>query len=715
MRMLKKLLLAGAFIGVLGSFGFAQEAKAAPTVTDIAFNNGNVTVTVSGDSISSNKIRLKLEGVQIGEDKSITDGKAVFDGIKNLVHDKQKVSATTFTKGTLSNLSVDIVSGNVVTPSGVTKTMSPSLYKLEATAVGGGTVTVDGDTVLRIYDYAQGTGLEKTGGHTLVATGGTEIKFDGWTGGSTEKTKTALSGIYAKENDLVYQANFSSKYNFTAAELGVSIYSSQSKSSTLISEYDTVNDSYGSMKRYQYMLLSIYEYPTGVADYYYSCTLKFEMSDSSSASKYIESKSKGWYYAKAVTPEYETLDITLLTEVFTDEKKENKIWSDTSSTISITIENNDTPTPVTDGRIDLDGFKDYITEGYTLEFTAKATDTSLDLSNFEWIASTGGDYFDSYSMEATSNNVKYEKKVKLKFKDEKLEKGTNSQEVKVKCRYKGTTNVFLTIGNDTDTEKKITVYSNPTNSYNNSDRTMSYKVPAKVNTGTESGKDSNMSYTTEKPISEVTGIRLNILLSDKEIGYTNQKGTNATLSTTTMETMVKNLADKNSFTGDCTITLRAYPSDSNGNCNKKVYHDTYAKVYKVVLRPGQSATAGAKTASAYALPIAMIAQRNTGATATTTAAGKEYVLYGLEGQELSIPADVGDVLDSDGNKVAKLKVYADTSKNVYRYTPSSTAEGLDKVPKTGQSNVFVYVMAVVVCGAVGYGLYVYNKKSKRSI
>ena len=144
--------------------------------------------------------------------------------------------------------------------------------------------------------------------------------------------------------------------------------------------------------------------------------------------------------------------------------------------------------------------------------------------------------------------------------------------------------------------------------------------------------------------------------------------------------------------------------------------------HKVVLRPGQSATAGSKTANAYALPIAMIAQRNTGATTTTatttTAAGKEYVLYGLEGQTLTAPSGVTDLVDSNGNAVTKIVVSADANKNVYTYASTASAssrEGLDKVPKTGQSNVFVYVMAVVICGAVGYGLYVYNKKSRKSI
>ena len=48
-------------------------------------------------------------------------------------------------------------------------------------------------------------------------------------------------------------------------------------------------------------------------------------------------------------------------------------------------------------------------------------------------------------------------------------------------------------------------------------------------------------------------------------------------------------------------------------------------------------------------------------------------------------------------------------------TPPSDDSGYDKVPKTGQSNVFVLMMVVVVTAAVCGGLYVYNKKSKENL
>ena len=395
--------------------------------------------------------------------------------------------------------------------------------------------------------------------------------------------------------------------------------------------------------------------------------------------------------------------------------------SDYSKSFNINVSGIDPVVSTT--KINLSDFKDYITEGYTLEFKAKAASDSVNLANqnTKLVISDGSDYVDS--IEKTENTSDKNVTFKIKFKGEKLDKGTNSKDVKFKILVGGDSGSACPIDSDSETEKKVTVYSNPTNSYNNSDRTMSYKVPAKVNTGTESGKDSNLSYT-QDTVSDVKGIRINVLLNDNILGTTTTaagKGTGATVDASTMESIITNLGNSGKFTGDCTVVFRAYPSDGSGNCNKKVYHDTYAKVYKVVLKPGQSATAGAKTASAYALPIAMIAQRNTGATtttATTTAAGKEYVLYGLEGQTLTAPAGVTDLVDANGNAVTKIVVSADANKNVYTYAATASAatkEGLDKVPKTGQNNVFVYVMAVVVCGAVGYGLYVYNKKSKKSI
>lgn len=692
MRMLKKLLLAGAFIGVLGSFGFAQEAKAA---------DDTVTTSVTGDAlsysvtstVSNNEISILIGGVDTGYSKTVSvDTISVNNiSIKKLVND----NVSKFSANELATIEVKTKNN------GSSKPTMKSLFRMAAgTVTGQGTVTVDGTSVL--YDYDQASTIGTT--HIVKAVANSGWKFSKWDDASTDTTGTRTE--YASASKTTYGATFVEIPDYKGLTLTARVIAADG-STQIGSTYYA--DEYGvdiPMKINQYIIFSS-KVTGGGKDLVYGWDYPETANEAFRAVQY--SSGDAWR-AKA-----EDVDEGYTAECTYD-------GSTYSKRFNITVSGTD---PVVSSmRVNLSDFKDYITEGYTLEFKAKAESDSINLANqnAKLVISDGSDYVDS--IEKTENTSDKNVTFKIKFKGEKLDKGTNSKDVKFKILVGGDSGSACPIDSNSETEKKVTVYSNPTNSYNNSDRTMSYKVPAKVNTGTESGKDSNLSYT-QDTVSEVKGIRINVLLNDNILGTTTTasgKGTGATVDASTMESIITNLGNSGKFTGDCTVVFRAYPSDSSGNCNKKVYHDTYAKVYKVVLRPGQSATAGAKTASAYALPIAMIAQRNTGATTTTatttTAAGKEYVLYGLEGQTLTVPAGVTDLVDANGNAVTKIVVSADANKNVYTYAATASAatkEGLDKVPKTGQSNVFVYVMAVVVCGAVGYGLYVYNKKSKKSI
>lgn len=699
MRMLKKLLLAGAFIGVLGSFGFAQEAKAAGGV-GITVNGDKVTYTYGGPTTSANKIEVKI-GSTVIDTLTIKPGEAntvSTDSLKAKVNEK----VPTIDSTPIETLTANAVSSNGITEDDGTKALTNKLYRLTGTVspTGAGTITVDGVSAVYDYDQASGLGVQ----HTIKATANSGYKFSKWSDNKADTTGTRSE--YASATVTTYTAEFVSKPEYNGLTLTARVIAADGSTQVGSTYYA---DEYGvdiTMKINQYIIFTS-KVTGGGKDLAYGWDYP---DDASEAFRTVSYSSGDAWRAKA-----EDFDEGYTAECTYD-------GSTYSKRFNITVSGTDPV--VSSTRVNLSDFKDYITEGYTLEFKVKAASDSINLANqnAKLVISDGSDYVDS--IEKTENTSDKNVTFKIKFKGEKLDKGTNSKDVKFKILVGGDSGSACPIDSDSETEKKVTVYSNPTNSYNNSDRTMSYKVPAKVNTGTESGKDSNLSYT-QDTVSDVKGIRINVLLNDNILGTTTTasgKGTGATVDASTMESIITNLGNSGKFTGDCTVVFRAYPSDSSGNCNKKVYHDTYAKVYKVVLRPGQSATAGAKTASAYALPIAMIAQRNTGATTTTatttTAAGKEYVLYGLEGQTLTVPAGVTDLVDANGNAVTKIVVSADANKNVYTYAATASAatkEGLDKVPKTGQSNVFVYVMAVVVCGAVGYGLYVYNKKSKKSI
>ncbi|MBQ7480818.1 MAG: hypothetical protein IJT80_02960 [Lachnospiraceae bacterium] len=698
MRMLKKLLLAGAFIGVLGSFGFAQEAKADVFIKPAGGGTSDKIITISSNNANASSASMVIAGVTIDLGSS---SQLSTNGIE--VNVKSKVKGTLsgsekISSDVLNELSVSVYNKTGDYLEAASHTLNDKLYKVSATTSTGGSVKVGDYTALSgstqsatAWDYGySGDSIP------VVATESSGYRFDKWT--PTPPFGASSSGSITLVNAAAgpYVASFVSSPVYDDPVLTATIGSSTYRSTTVSS-----------------IEMNIGEVVTFSANTPSGATSVSTLGLDTDFLKHFKKVGTGKYEAIDTTYDEDGYDWPVDAWAVAHFGTETT----TSDVISFTVLDNGQAV----SRINLsDDFKDYITDGYTLQFTAKFKDSSLNLANAnaKLVFSEGSDYVDNIdtSTSTSDKNVTF----KVKFKSEKLDKGTNSKEVKFKILIGGESGSACPINSDTDTEKKITIYSNPTNSYNNSDRTMSYKVPAKVNTGTETGKDSNLSYT-QDAVSEVKGIRINVLLNDSILGTTTTaagKGTSATVDASTMESIITNLGNSGKFTGDCTVAFRAYPSDGSGNCNKKVYHETYAKVYKVILRPGQTATAGSKTASAYALPIAMIAQRNTGATttATTTAAGKEYVLYGLEGQTLTAPSGVTDIVDVNGNPVTKIVVNADSSKNVYTYgTAAATKEGLDRVPKTGQSNVFVYVMAVVVCGAVGYGLYAYNKKSKKSI
>ncbi len=385
---------------------------------------------------------------------------------------------------------------------------------------------------------------------------------------------------------------------------------------------------------------------------------------------------------------------------------------------------------INQAKVETKDFTAFVTKDYEMEFTASVKDDSG--ASIEWEVSDGKDYAEL----SVSDNGK---KVKVKGKGD-IDAGS-SKEVKLKAKVNGE---YAKIDSD-DTkvvEKKLEVYSKPTLKYDN--RALKYKAPKKVFTGTTDGKDSSNTGSTKTEISEVKGVRLQVLLDGTSLGTTttaSSKGAGSdeyTIDASTVENIIKNLAESNKFSKTCNVVFRAYPSDSSGNYNKNVYDEVEAKVYEIVINVAGGSTkstttkSGAGTASAYALPVAAISPAgSTVATSTTTSAGKTYKFYGLEGQEI----DVSSILTSERatafgsltNGVAdratskSVVVSSTESQNTYtavlgeRVASSSSGAGYDAVPKTGENNTVVFMMMLVVVAAVCAGLYVYNKKSKENI
>ena len=432
-----------------------------------------------------------------------------------------------------------------------------SLYRLDVETVSGGKVYLDGNSdVLSTYDYAEGTHAKK---HVIYAIPDSSHVFMGWDDGNTNVSRV----VYASPDVSAYTPQFRLSDEVTPVLVatvsnGTSThkYSSDKVNKIIINIGDTVQFS---AKK-----------PSGADSVSLVCDYGIE---------YFSRTSNSYRAIKETGDDYAT---------FYARAKYGDAVID-SDWMNIYIAG------ITSTRVNLTDFRDYITEGYTIEFKAKALNES---GNMQLVISEGTDYVDSISSE--NNNEDNTKTFKIKFKKDKPKKGNNFANTKFKILVN---DICATIDSDTDTEKSLRVYSNPESRYNSETRTLSYSVPSKVNTGTTSGRDADLFYT-QDIVSEVTGIRLNVLSDNKILGTTtiaSNKGQNGTIAAANMETMVTNLANTGAFSKTCDVTFRAYPCDKTANCNKNVYSDSNVKVYEVLVKIQSDTGALIKTYSYYGL------------------------------------------------------------------------------------------------------------------
>ncbi|MBR4718935.1 MAG: hypothetical protein IKP31_01690 [Lachnospiraceae bacterium] len=718
MRMLKKLLLAGALVGVIGSLGFAKVAKAdEPEVTVSVSDDGKyATVYVTGEGLTG-KIAL---GIAQDPGKLIlVKTEPAETGLVAVCHIRDEVINSMLSKLSDTSEITQIVAAYCEeVPGGYApkvysqpKTLDQKLFKVKA-SVSGGTVKLTNNGKNNygyIFGYAGDTVTmnisEVSGSYVLPDGRVVEAGQDFTVTVGSSASANDYSNLQKEGSDF---ENTVSLITPSEANVGNSVKISWATSS-IDPTFNTTSGVY----------VFVNNYPVAQGAKTNAMTGSYTITASQMAT--AGANRAGLFPIKISGFDSNGFE-----------------WEKTTTIILIQ------PNIV---KVTTSDFQDFITVGYTMEFTATIPG-GVSSSDVKWEVSEGSDYVETIdpSGSSSSSDWKQTVKVKTRYSDDKPKAG-DTADVKLKCKING---VYAKIDSDTDTDtvKKLTVYSKPDNAYNTSDG-MTYKVPSKVNTGTESGKDSNLSYTVEKSIDEIKGVRLNVLLDGTILGTTTTaagKGTSDKIDAATMDSIVTNLGRTGKLTKDCTVTLRAYASNSSGDCNKNVYHDTSVEVRRIVAqRVSTSTSTSGGTAGAYTLPLAILSSDNnlvasgartttstsTSTSTSTTTTESEYYAYAIVGRSVKWPDDFYDkngkaapssLTLKDASGVAVTTVTADTSasKNVYYFaanTPSSAtdSEGYDKVPKTGQSNVFVYVMVAVVGASVGAGLYSYNKKSKKNI
>ena len=656
MKLFKKFLLVAGAVGLVSSFGFANKAMAAGEVT-ITVNpdsdSAEVETTVSGNLVvyakgASSGSETLQSTISLSENKTV---KTPISGIKGKVNSKKSSFS-----GTVS-VEADLTMNS--TGATVTETAVDKLYRVKISAGSGGTIT--GGNIDE-YAYAGET-------ITVKASPNSGYDFNGWSDGNMNLTRTLTVSKNESANNLTASFVSSGPVYEGPSYMTATVTSADGKTTRT---YNTDDDYEIEMAVNQKISFSITK-PSGATktgirpDSGYKSYF-----DTSSGIKATKENSDGIYFTSVAY--YGS----------SDTEGEEGVY------FLVYIKGTDN-SAVTTPRINTTDYVEYITNGYTLEFKATPVDKSIPLRYINFAAkndSSYKDYVDSvnYTENTSDGNVT----VKVKFKD-KVDKGTNDKAIKlVATAYVGGAWRECTIDSDTAKEKDVTIYSTPTLSYSDDNRTLTYKAPKKVNTSSESGVDDSNKDSTKTAISDVKGIKLQVLKDSDSLGTTSvakEKGTGATIDAATVESIINNLNSK--FSADSTtITFRAFPCDSSANYNKKVYADASANVYKVVIT-------------------------YTKADGTT---GEE-VFYGLKGQEIDITsrANLKNATIKDSDKKTKVTVSDSTSNN--RYTAvlgarESDSEGLDRVPKTGQNNAIIFVMVAIVAAAVCAGLYFYNKKAK---
>ena len=666
MRLVKKFLLAAGLVGLVGSFGFASETKAAGVgrvLVEPEVNGTVVTWDWGTDPDDESEYEYEYEECHQAIFSSATGGKICAITDEDILDDCEVdladyISASGSSAAQFSGkVTVELILSyddeddktHTGTAKGTTTDDMTAFYKQTVTSsdFSKGTVSVDGDNkTSAYYFYANANDT-----YTIDASAIGANSFKNW---QEDKNLSQYATITVSK-----ASTYTAEFDVAATGITLKGTVGSKSDSNSISMY--IGDT---------LTLSATLTPNNgkYLGYDVRCT------DSS----VFESTSGVKWKAKAVTgstPVEVYVELTCLDGTVVESNRlrvyiDEKAYSE--SKFSIKADN------------------DYLTDSYKMDLTPDFSVKGTYTTGIVWEVVKGDVKLTGLNSSSNSGSkVTDDKGVEVTATEGKVSSG-ETKEVEIKAtlpKGKSETEAFVV-------SYKFTVYPKNTLSYSTSDRELSYKAPAKVNTGKTDGVDSDNKDSTKTAIPEVKGVKLQVFNGDSSLGSTSvakSEGTSATIKKDTVESIINNLNSK--FSGDSTtVKFRAYPCDGDAKYNKHVYAEASTTVYRVEFK----------------------LTKDDGTTSTEA-------VYGLEGQVIDISKNSAlkgyTISDKDGKEVTSVTVKTSSSDNKYTGVMGERAadnSGLDRVPRTGQSNVFVYIMVAVVACAVCFGLYAYNKKSRNA-
>ncbi len=727
MRIFRKVLLAAGLIGALSTLGFVSEARADVTVTPSGTYNDKLVITSS--TAGADRITVKAGDREIVSNETLPTTGYTIESLKALV-DQKLVDYDTVKDVTTLTVEATSTTDTTIKESR-TYTLTPALYKVVAKVDdANNTVKMGSKSAAYVAGfYYKGESV------SIAAVSGDSFVFNGWDNNSKDNPLS----VTVSDSAITLTASFkriAPDYIILAAKYGskdpVSGSLEVPKNTTVTF---SVGLNYGKASDYTYKFISMEPDLTG-----YFSGQRLEWKSGSKATDVPVTFTVTYGFGEKVNGEYpcvlsSSMDLTIKGG---SEKKDDD--------------------PDFEGDIKTSGFVEYITKGYKLEFKVESQKDSdgdypdlSDMSGSDWKVTEGDEYVKDITV---SKAKEKEATVTIEFKDDIDFGDKETKAVKVRCLHDDDEDVAYEI--DDKEYKEVTIYKTPTSSFDTSTYSINYKQPAKVNTGTKSGTESDNSSSTTTAISSVSGAYVSIGVDAIPATTATKSGVSGTLDEATLKKVMKDLVSKKKLTSDSSdVTYRLYPQGESKH-NVNVYSDTTVKLYRVVIKysdktssnsSGNGSTKNSTTTNSnddsgntgrrsttgatYSLPVAfMDPAANLVATATTTSAVKEAVAYGAEGQTLKFPDDFVDLpagtsfssLSNGFEDVAskgQIVVSSSTARNTYagvlgaRSSSGGSASANDStVGKWGQNNMPVYLMIAVVVATAVLGMTAYDRKRK---